>query len=215
MTYQEIINNIRDLGFSDDVEMGEFGELVNNAINRSITEININVAPIIEKYEFEITEEDSGYLYITMPDIDENFLDFSDTPVLFAETHYVTEDGVRVTKTTEHYRRFNDFEIEADDTIVIDTDKLAIGRDAALSFRVFYKAQHEKFEGTNTQLLEEVPLPLKAHQLLPLLAAYYVWLEDDPSKASQYYNLYETKANEVLNSLNGNKIRLRVLAGGI
>lgn len=218
MTYQEIINNIRDLGFSDDAEMDEFGELIPNSINRAITEINLNVAPIIERYELEITDEDTGYLYITMPDIDENFLDFTETPVLYAINNYVRENGVTVAKETQHYKKFTDFDYEANDTIVINAESFGLGGspngeiESSVSIRIFYKAHHEKFDGT--QLNEACPLPLKAHHLVPLLAAYYVWLEDEPAKAAQYYNMYETEAKELLNSSETN-VRVKVLHGGI
>lgn len=196
MNYQELIDNIRDLGFSDDTEMEEFGELLYNSINRAITDINLNVAPIISKYEFEIEKTDTGLLYITIPEIDENFLDFGDTPVLFAQGD------------TELYKRFNDYEIESGDTVIIDADN-TYGE-----FRIFYKAEHEHFTGIETQLAEEIPLPLRAHFLVPLLAAYYVWLEDEPSKAAQYYNLYEQKAASLI-AQTTDKIRMRVLKGGI
>lgn len=195
MNYQEVIKNIRDLGFSDDSEMEEFGELVPNSINRAITELNLSIAPIIEKYEFDIGAEDGGYVYITMPDIDENFLDFSDTPVLFEQ------NGSAL------YSKFSDYEIESNDTVVINADEYKG------SFRIFYKVAHETFTGE--QLSTEVPLPLKAHHLVPLLAAYYVWLEDEPTKAAQYFNAYEQKAQEVLANSQSSHIRVRVLSGGI
>lgn len=180
MNYQECIDNIRDLGFSDDDEMEEFGELVPNSINRAITEINLNVAPIIERYELTVDDTDTGYMYVTMTDVDENFLEFADNPVTFEE------NGKEV------YKRFTDYDIEAEDTIVINTD------DVKGSFRIFYKAAHETFTGAERELREELPLPLKAHHLVPLIASYYVWMEDEPAKAAQYYNLYEQRKNDYI-----------------
>ena len=218
MIYQELINNIRDLGFSDDAEMEEFGELVQNSINRSITEINLEVAPIIERYEFDlkgdttdsngkvIEKGDSGYLYIPMPDVDSNFLDFADTPVLFSETRLANGETVE----TPLYSRFNNYEIEAEDTIVINVDDLHISNNQTYSFRVFYKVLHEPFNGS--QIEAKIPLPLKVHHLLPLLASYYIWLEDEPTKAAQYYNLYEQKKADL--TVNA-RPRMRVLSGGM
>ncbi len=227
MIYQELINNIRDLGFSDDAEMEEFGELVPNNINRAITEINLEVAPIIERYEFDLKGDtvdsngqivqkgDTGYLYITMPDIDENFLDFADTPVHYSQSYLKKEkndQGVWEEKLIETplYTRFNDYEIEANDTIVINVDGLKLANNQTYSFRVFYKVLHTPFDGS--QLDTRLPLPLKVHHLVPLLASYYIWLEDEPTKAAQYYNLYEqAKADLTINA----KPRMRVLSGGI
>jgi len=225
MIYQELINNIRDLGFSDDAEVQDFGELVPNSINRAITEINLEVAPNIERYEFDISGTDEGYMYITMPDIDDNFLDFADTPVMYAESSAEKKDGKWVSKEKPLYKAFNDYQIEAGDTIVINADSFhgevpdkdekpeeyEKASKTYYSIRICYKAAHTPYDGS--QLTEDIPLPKKVHHLVPLLASYYVWLEDEPVKAAQYYNLYEQKKAE-LSTANA-KPRMTVVEGGI
>lgn len=193
MTYQELINNIRDLGFSDDAEVSEFGDLVTNAINRAITEMNTEFAHIKKKYEFEIDEDDEGFLYIDMTSIDSNFLGFVDHPVAFEQSG------------EEVYKVFSDYEIEADSTIVIDST------DLEGAFRIFYNAAHTPY--TEDMAETQIPLPLKAHHLVPLLASYYVWLEDEPVKAAQYYNLYEQKKEAYIS--NAERPKMRILKGGI
>lgn len=224
MTYQDLLANIRDLGFSDDAEMEDFGELVPNSINRAITEINLEVAPIIERYQFEITGVDEGYMYITMPDVDDNFLDFASTPIKYAESRPEKIGGEWVATENPDYSVFNDFEIEGDDTIVINAgsfhgavpdqekhpDDYERAEQTTISIRVFYKAAHTPFDGT--QLTEKLPLPKKVHHLVPLLASFYVWIEDEPTKAAQYYNLYEQKKGLLSSDA---KIRMRVLPGGM
>lgn len=182
MTYQELINNIRSLGFSDDAEIEEFAEsgVLYDSINRAITRINLEYSPILEKYEFDIADEDTGYLYLNLTDVDDLFLDFADTPVLIAKNG------------SDFYKTFADFDIETENTLVINAD------DNKGSFRVFYKQQHEAFTGTTAQLREDLPLQLKVHHLVPLLTSYYVWLEDEPTKAAQYYNMFETEAQTTL-----------------
>ena len=199
MTYQELINEIRDLGFSDDSEIEEFAEagLLFSAINRAITRINLELYPIIEKYEFDISDDDTGYLYITMTDIDDMFLDFADTPVLFER------DGA------DFYTKFADYEIEADNTLVINADK------NKGSFRVFYKVAHDTFTGKTSQLKEDLPLQLKVHHLVPLLASYYVWNEDEPTKAAQYLNLFEAEKAELKEQALARKFKVRVVSGGL
>ena len=199
MTYQELINEIRDLGFSDDSEIEEFAEagLLFSAINRAITRINLELYPIIEKYEFDISDDDTGYLYITMTDIDDLFLDFADTPVLFER------DGA------DFYTKFADYEIEADNTLVINADK------NKGSFRVFYKVAHDTFTGKTSQLKEDLPLQLKVHHLVPLLASYYVWNEDEPTKAAQYLNLFESEKAELKEQALARKFKVRVMSGGL
>lgn len=199
MTYQELINEIRDLGFSDDSEIEEFAEagLLYSAINRAITRINLELYPIIEKYEFDISDDDTGYLYITMTDIDDLFLDFADMPVLFER------DGANF------YTKFGDYEIEADNTLVINADK------NKGSFRVFYKVAHDTFTGKTSQLKEDLPLQLKVHHLVPLLASYYVWNEDEPTKAAQYLNLFESEKAELKEQALARKFKVRVVSGGL
>lgn len=199
MTYQELINEIRDLGFSDDSEIEEFAEagLLYSAINRAITRINLELYPIIEKYEFDISDNDTGYLYITMTDIDDLFLDFADMPVLFER------DGANF------YTKFGDYEIEADNTLVINADK------NKGSFRVFYKVAHDTFTGKTSQLKEDLPLQLKVHHLVPLLASYYVWNEDEPTKAAQYLNLFESEKAELKEQALARKFKVRVVSGGL
>ena len=199
MTYQELINEIRDLGFSDDSEIEEFAEagLLYSAINRAITRINLELYPIIEKYEFDISDDDTGYLYITMTDIDDLFLDFADMPVLFER------DGAAF------YTKFGDYEIEADNTLVINADK------NKGSFRVFYKVAHDTFTGKTSQLKEDLPLQLKVHHLVPLLASYYVWNEDEPTKAAQYLNLFESEKAELKEQALARKFKVRVVSGGL
>lgn len=199
MTYQELINEIRDLGFSDDSEIEEFAEagLLYSAINRAITRINLELYPIIEKYEFDISDDDTGYLYITMTDIDDLFLDFADMPVLFER------DGANF------YTKFGDYEIESDNTLVINADK------NKGSFRVFYKVAHDTFTGKTSQLKEDLPLQLKVHHLVPLLASYYVWNEDEPTKAAQYLNLFESEKAELKEQALARKFKVRVMSGGL
>ena len=199
MTYQELINEIRDLGFSDDSESEEFAEagLLYSAINRAITRINLELYPIIEKYEFDISDDDTGYLYITMTDIDDLFLDFADMPVLFER------DGANF------YTKFGDYEIESDNTLVINADK------HKGSFRVFYKVAHDTFTGKTSQLKEDLPLQLKVHHLVPLLASYYVWNEDEPTKAAQYLNLFEAEKAELKEQALARKFKVRVVSGGL
>ena len=199
MTYQELINEIRDLGFSDDSEIEEFAEagLLFSAINRAITRINLELYPIIEKYEFDISDDDTGYIYITMTDIDDLFLDFADMPVLFEK------DGANF------YTKFGDYEIETDNTLVINADK------HKGSFRVFYKVAHDTFTGKTSQLKEDLPLQLKVHHLVPLLASYYVWSEDEPTKAAQYLNLFEAEKVELKEQALARKFKVRVMSGGL
>lgn len=178
MNYGELKQNIIDLGFSDADELEEFGTLVPNAINRAITEISMSVAPNTSYKDIvqDDTFDDEAYYEYEMPD---DFMKFAEVPV-----KRNLASGV--------YERFNDFEIEDDNVIMSGSHKG--------TFRLFYVADHEAFT-VNTSNGEDIPLPLKAHYLVPLLASYYIWLDDDQTKAQMYYQAYQqgvqTMAQEV------------------
>lgn len=193
MNYGQLKTELVGLGFSDAEELVEFGQVVPDAVNRAITEINLTIAPIIGTYEIEQDGTEEDVLYYEMPQLTKkngvvNFLDFADTPVKYG---------------TDVYRKFNNYEIENGDTLVID------GRIEG-SFRVFYKKAHTPVTLETTDDTE-IELPLKAHILVPLLAAYYVWLEDEKSKAVDYYNQYETLSQ----SITFERPRMTILSGGI
>lgn len=193
MNYGQLKTELVGLGFSDAEELVEFGQVVPDAVNRAITEINLTVAPIIGTYEIEQDGTEEDILYYEMPQLTKkngvvNFLDFADTPVKYG---------------TDVYKKFNNYEIENGDTLVID------GRIEG-SFRVFYKKAHTPVTLETTDDTE-IELPLKTHILVPLLAAYYVWLEDEKSKAVDYYNQYE----KLSQSITYERPRMTILSGGI
>ena len=187
MNYGELKLHIRDLAFEEDDQMEEYESIVVNAINRSLSTIEQEVAPIRRYVEIEQDGTDEEYQYYVMPDLTGGmFLDFDDNPVR-------VDEG-------EEYVPFGDFYIETGDTIVMDG---AIEG----TFRIFYKSTHTPYTAS-TQDSVELPLPLRAHHLAPLLCAYYVWLDDDQQKAIMYYNQYETLANVLL--ANAQRPRMRV-----
>lgn len=196
MNYGKLKAQIRDMGFSDDAEIEEFAELIPNSINRAIEEININVAPIIDAYEIEQDGTGQGLFFYDIESLTKDdtgkitFLDFADTPVMVG---------------TDVYQKFNDFEIENGKIIIIDGAHQGI-------FRVFYKKRHTPIT-TETLDETELELPLKAQHMLPYLAAYYIWLEDEQTKAVYYYNQYEALLQEY--QAKKEKPRARILSGGI
>lgn len=195
MNYGELKAHIRDLGFAEDEEIVDFNDVVPNSINRAITEINLTVAPIIGTYLIEQDGTDDSILYydieeLTKEDGKVKFLEFADIPVMVG---------------TNVYKKFNDFEIEADKILVMDGS-------IAGNFKVMYKKAHEPFSKDSLDTAD-IELPLKVHHLIPLLASYYIWLEDERAKAVDYYNMYDKAVSEML--MKQQKPRARILSGGI
>ena len=195
MNYSQIKQNIISLGFAEasDYEEFENAGYSFDAINRAIATIGQQF-PYIGKYEFEIDDADEGLLYVDMSDR-EGFLDFAmDTPVL------VEKDG------EETFKKFNDYEIEMGTTLVINASE-----DKG-TFRVYYDRECTQIDADTPDTF--VPeIPTKTHRLIPLLASYYLWLDDDERKAVQYYNQYETELMVVQSK--ATRPRMRILDGGL
>lgn len=51
-----------------------------------------------------------------------------------------------------------------------------------------------------TEDSEDMNVPRILEPLLPLLTAHYVWLDDDLTKATYYYNEYDSMKNEILSA---------------
>ncbi len=195
MNYGQLKSEIRDLGFSEDAEIAEFADIVPNSINRAITEINLTVCPITGVYQIEQDGTDNELLYYDMEELTKEndvvkFLEFADTPVMYG---------------TDVYKKFADYEIEQDRILIIDGSTSG-------KFKVFYKKAHEPFTTASDDSIE-LPLPLKAHHLVPLLASYYIWLEDEKAKAVDYYNQYEKLSQKLIEG-QADK-RVRILSGGM
>lgn len=189
MNYGEIKHNLISLGFAEESDYEEYEELgyTYDAINRAIRELN-DKFPHLAKYEFEIDDTDEGILYVDMEDRD-GFLELADTPVLFEKNG------------KETYTKFGDYQIEMGHTLVINADE------NKGSFRVYYnKACTTIDSATEDTFVPE--LPLKVHHMIPLLAAYYLWMDDDVAKASAYYNMYELEKADVEQKENAPRMRV-------
>lgn len=189
MNYGEIKHNLISLGFAEESDYEEYEELgyTYDAINLAIREIN-STFPQVAKYEFEIDDTDEGILYVDMTDRD-GFLELAETPVLFERND------------KETYTKFGDYQIEMGHTLVINADE------NKGSFRVYFNKACTTIDAdTEDSFVPE--LPLKVHHLIPLLAAYYLWLDDDVAKASGYYNMYELEKAQVEQKENAPRMRV-------
>ena len=194
MNYGELKTNIKALAFEESDTMQEYEEMdiIPTAINRAITILADTVLPIVKSYEISLDGEDGDYLFFDMSMLVKDFLAFDAHPVRI-------DDG-------NVYKVFGDYTIEGDDTLVIPGS-------VSGTVKIFYKASHTPYVSGGSMDEVEIPLKKRIHHLVPLLASYYVWLDDDPTKAAQYYNQYETASTAVLNGANAP--RARILEGGI
>ena len=191
MNFGEIKQNLISLGFAEESDLEEYNDLgyTYDAVNRAISELNENF-PYIATFEFEIDSDDTGIYIVDMADRD-GFLELAkDTPVVFEE------NGEEV------FRPFGDYEVKMGRVLHINANN------NKGSFRIYYNK-------LCTQVNKDTPdtfvpeLPLKVHHLIPLLASYYLWLDDDVAKASTYYNMYEQTSAVVMSKETQPRMRVR------
>ena len=196
MNYGELKTNLKALAFEEDETITEYieNDVIPTSINRAISMINNDVLPIVKTVEISQDGTDDEYLYYDMTSLAKDFLAFDAHPVRI-------DDG-------DVYKLFGDYEIESADTLVIPGNVNG-------TFKVFYRAEHTAYTGDDS--MDDVQIPLKkvTHHLVPLLAAYFVWLDDDATKAAQYYNLYEQEKNSILGDVQKPRMRVATEWGGI
>lgn len=183
MNYGELKKNLISKGFAEESDYEEFEELgyTFDAINQAINEIN-NVFPIEAEFNFEIDETDTGIMKIDMGDR-AGFIALAETPVWYEK------DGEDI------WRAFTEYDVKKDRELWIKVD------DYEGSFRIYYfKLPTQITQSTPDSF--EIELPLVAHNLIPLLASYYLWLDDDERKAIMYKNDYEEARNLALQRKN-------------
>ena len=192
MNYGELKTNIKALAFEEDETITEYEEndVIPTAINRAIS-ILAEKVPIVKRYT------------ITQDGTDEDIQEYDFTRIVkdflsFEKLHPVRIDDGNV------YKPFGEYEIENDEVLIIPGN-------ASGTFRVFYRASHTPYVSGGSMDDVEIPLKKKVHHLVPLLAAYYVWLDDDATKVAQYYNMYETEEGIALSAENNPSM---VIVGG-
>ena len=179
MNYGQVKHNLISLGFAEESDLTEYEDLgyLYDAVNRAVYEVSL-LFPYLARYDFDIDEGETDLVRVDMGNVD-GFLSFADTPVV------IEKDG------KETFVQFSDYDIEMDTILVINPEN------NAGSYRVYYEKKCTDID-ENTPDTFELELPLKSHPLVPLYAAYYLWLDDDEPKATTYFNLYEQKRTEIL-----------------
>lgn len=238
MTYAELKAQIRDLGFAEDDEIEEFEGVVPHAINLAIAEINQIVGSVVGTHEVELNGE--NVTVVDMEDA-EGYLELTETPAFINEItkcykkyfesgkkYYesLQEDGQTIyiemfegedynvgdaipANTyweSDTFKVFNNFDTREDGRMLFINSSNVRGK-----LKIYYKKQAQQYT-VDTDDDAVIDLGRKYHPLIPLLAAYYVWLEDDQSKATMYYNRYETMIQSMISS---KPPRVRIVAGGM
>lgn len=176
--YREFVSGRVSLEFS-----GEFAYDINNlAVYAELYSDRIGDIPPYRRYvryDFRELTKIAGNPAAVQPERDVyTFIDFLDK---------VREDG---TQDGGSYRDIKDFKIEKRHVLVLD------GRENA-EYTVFYRRNFVPVTAETPESFE-IELDYDREHLLPLLAAWYVWADDEPTKAAKWRNDYEDFAARLL-----------------
>lgn len=194
MNYGELKTSLKALAFEEEETITEYEEndVIPNAINLAIAKIADEVMPITKTYEISQDGDDDEYMLYDFTTLVDDFLEFVKHPIRIDEG--------------DVYKNFGDYKVEDDTTLVIAGNVQG-------TFKVFYSAAHTPYVAGGEMDDIELPLKRKVHTLVPLLAAFFVWNDDDSTKAAQYMNLYLEAKQNILDKKSTPKMRF--LEGGI
>lgn len=182
MTLQELKEKIRDLGFDDDATMSEYADIINNAITRACKTIALTVKAPVGKYELDLSDEEvrseSGHY-----DLDELCVDEQGNNLFESIERIVTHSGAGIDTFTR-------WDMEQDHILVVDSS-------LTTPLTIFYKERILPIT-ENTQDDSNVQVVYQCEPLVGLLAAHYVWLDDDERKAILYWNEYDQLKEEIM-----------------
>ncbi len=168
-TWGEIKAEIINLGFENKDVFENSKSRFFEAVNRAGAVIACTVAPNTETLEIKKEEFENTYLF-DIKSRAENFHNYL-TPAC-TYTADMTPCECRILPDKRLYT-------EAEDNIT-----------------VWYERLPERVD-VNTPDKQEIDLSYTAALLLPLLACFYIWQEDDERKAVVYRNDYEALKNEL------------------
>lgn len=190
MKFKQAKNEIVGLGFEDVTIVAEYQDVILNAINRSMQTLSEKF-PIKDIFTYENNVEQDGFARIDLQEVTKDgedivFSELIDTPRI------ITDDGMFL---------FTDYDIEIDRYLIIKKNITGTIN--------FYFSRRIKEVDASTQEDEFLTVHHKAAKLLPILASYYVWLDDEPEKASSYYEDYQNKVGEIYDRMNTPKATIR------
>lgn len=218
MKWSDFKSHIKNLGFSDDDELQEYIEsgLVLDSLCHALREISVNVKGVVNTFTWEKVEcwqvgtfLTSDWLSLEIegkPLTPEKGKGYQVGDAVYTwngekyelQGNTVKLDLYDLTKDTEH--PFSDLvEVfkETDDDIQRFSN-VRLLRDTTYAFKpytdgklVFYYNERTPYITKEPDSDYEIPVAYECEPMLPLLTAYYVWLDDDVNVASRWYNEYD------------------------
>lgn len=174
MNYGELKNRVRDLGYVDNTDITENINLLNGSLNSALKTISETVKGVVDRYEYVQTAGEG----LTKLDLRE--LTKVDGAVTFDSLEYVELE-------TDAIRKFTDYTLQLGRIVVFSAETEG-------TFEFYYKKRVEEVAAWSDD--KELPIEYQCEAMLPLLTAYYMWLDDDADIASRWYNEYDSLKTE-------------------
>lgn len=188
MTFAELRQRMLDFGFeeqdylSDPMTTSEFIESINHA-RQTISQY----FPQEGRYDFVQDGTATGLHKIDLQEKTENDVEGNIVPISFNGT-FDSFDSMQVIQNGR-VQSFGDYTIEQGHIIVLNYALEG-------SFTIFFERGVTLFT-ISTQDNADIEIHPEAEHLVPLLASYHAWLDDDMQKAVLYYNEYEQERNNL------------------
>ncbi len=177
MTIKELHNATAALGFEDSLESADiFYAAANRALycaNRIRPKISELTLLLSDSSEPDRVINGRGYILYSEARMQGDFMCYTPCPVLYGA--YALCEG-------------KDYIILGDGDILISSDIIG-------DLRICYYRAPRKIKNDDEEA--KIDLDEDICQILPLLVASYVWLEDETEKATVYKNLFYSEAREI------------------
>jgi len=191
MKWKELKSEIRDLGFESDQQMTDYSTIVINSVNRAISIINADVYGA--KAKTRITQDGTaeGIVTYDLADITGDFLKL--------EIVYRIKEGVLSV--------FNDYELTEESKVLMDNSLVG-----TFDFHYIKKLP---MVTSSTSPEAEIGVATKVEHLVALLAAHYVWKDDDVQKSTDYWNEYDMLKDDFLEAQERERKPKATVIGGL
>lgn len=187
MTYAELKRKIQSLGFADNEDMTEYNTVIMDSINQAERLICLTVKPIKGVKMIDLTAVDEEEQPVYTPDEDGFYVIDMGEEV----TDFLAWDNKPYIKASGKVIYLNEYFHEEENKLLLNAS------DGLEKVYVPYKVAPTKIT-EDTEADFEIELDETVQPLLPLLASYFIWLDDDSTKATLYYNNYDDLKNQIL-----------------
>lgn len=182
MKYGELKNEIRDLGFEDDAIFIEYLSVIQNAITRACKILASTLKSPVGRIELDLTDES-----VKAEDGKYDLLELSkdtDGNVRFDSIDRIVED------VGTYIQNYLNYDLVEDHILVVPTN-------VSKKLIIYY---NERIIPITDQTPDdyEIQVVYPFDPLVALLAAHYVWLDDDERKAILYWNEYDQLKAEIM-----------------